>query len=172
MLCPAPCLDPQIRLRPARDEDGDFLLRVHASTREAERALGGWTDEAWIEFIAEQQARQQAGYLAQCARPAFNLILLGDEPVGRFYRDDGKQEIRLLDLALLPGHRGLGIGTCLIRDVLAEAQATKRCVGLHVGITNPALALYLRLGLRVVDVLGPYLYLRSQAGAQPEGQPG
>ena len=34
-------------------------------------------------------------------------------------RDD---EIRLVDIALLPEHRGAGIGTALMRDLLAEAE--------------------------------------------------
>jgi ribosomal protein S18 acetylase RimI-like enzyme len=59
-------------------------------------------------------------------------------------------EIRLVDIAIARRHRGLGIGTARVRDLLREADVAGKPVRLTVGITNPAVRLYERLGFRRV----------------------
>jgi ribosomal protein S18 acetylase RimI-like enzyme len=65
---------------------------------------------------------------------------------------------RIVDIALLPEQRGKGIGTALLRDLLAEADGTGKRVTIHVERLNPALRLYERLGFRVAEE-GVYLFL-------------
>ena len=55
-----------------------------------------------------------------------------------------------LSMALLPGHRGRGIGTALLRRLLAEAARESDAVSLSVSVSNPAARLYERLGFAVV----------------------
>jgi ribosomal protein S18 acetylase RimI-like enzyme len=59
-------------------------------------------------------------------------------------------EIRLVDIAISRRHRGLGIGTARVRNLLREADAAGKPVRLTVGIMNPAVRLYERLGFRRV----------------------
>ena len=56
----------------------------------------------------------------------------------------------MIDIALLPDHRGRGIGARLLRDVLHEATAAGLPVRLSVERSNPARSLYERLGFRTV----------------------
>ena len=72
-------------------------------------------------------------------------------PIGRLYRDLRKDEIRVVDIALLTGERGRGVGGRLMRDVLAEARERGLAVRIHVERTNPARRLYDRLGFRIVE---------------------
>ena len=59
--------------------------------------------------------------------------------------------VELAGLQLLPAHQGRGLGTRVIRDLMAEAAASGRAFGLSVEKDNPrARALYERLGLVVV----------------------
>jgi ribosomal protein S18 acetylase RimI-like enzyme len=92
------------------------------------------------------------------------VIAVDGEPVGRLYVHRGPSEIRIVDIALLPEHRGDGLGTLLLRDLLAEADAAGKSVTIHVERMNPALRLYERLGFSVAEDKGVYLFLeRSPA---------
>jgi ribosomal protein S18 acetylase RimI-like enzyme len=66
---------------------------------------------------------------------------------GYAYIDDETPE---LSIALLPGHRGKGIGSALLSALLVKAQSRYKAVCLSVSIANPAARLYQRLGFEVV----------------------
>ena len=94
----------------------------------------------------------------------FDVVLVDGEPAGRLTSHRGETEIRIVDIALLPEHRGSGVGTALLRDLLAEADAAGKRVTIHVERFNPALRLYERLGFAVAEDKGVYLLLeRSPA---------
>jgi len=72
-------------------------------------------------------------------------------------------KIRIIDIALLPEHRGNGVGTSLLRDLLAEGESGGKRVTIHVERFNPALRLYERLGFSVAEDKGVYLLLEAGA---------
>ena len=55
------------------------------------------------------------------------------------------------DVALLPEHRSRGIGTALLRALIAEAAANGQAVTLSVDRDSPARSLYRRLGFATVS---------------------
>lgn len=62
-----------------------------------------------------------------------------------------RDELRLLDVTLLPAHRGRGLGTRLVRALLDEARARGVAVSCEVEHDNHrARALYVALGFRPV----------------------
>jgi ribosomal protein S18 acetylase RimI-like enzyme len=75
-----------------------------------------------------------------------------------------------MDVALLPEYRGQGIGTQLLRQVLAEGQARGLAVTIHVEKFNPALPLYRRLGFEVKTDRGVYYFLERRP--EPEADAG
>ena len=78
-------------------------------------------------------------YRQHYADASFDVVLVDGEPAGRLYLHRGETEIRIVDIALLPEHRGSGIATSLLRDLLAEADAAGKSVTIHVERLNPAL---------------------------------
>ena len=68
------------------------------------------------------------------------------EPIGRLYLDRRADEIRIIDISLLPTYRDRGIGTALLTAVLAEGTAKQQPVRIHVEYNNRAISLYQRLG--------------------------
>jgi GNAT superfamily N-acetyltransferase len=68
-----------------------------------------------------------------------------------------------MDITLLPEHRGRGIGTRLLGDLMAEAAAGGKPLTTHVERFNRALALYERLGFIPVADKGVYLLLQFPA---------
>jgi ribosomal protein S18 acetylase RimI-like enzyme len=88
------------------------------------------------------------------------VILVGGEPAGRLYVARWPEELRIVDIALLPAFRGRGIGTGLLRSLMEEADAADRPLTIHVEAGNPARSLYERLGFEVAEDRGVYLFLR------------
>lgn len=70
------------------------------------------------------------------------------------------EEIRIVDIALLPGYRGRGIGSGLLAALMTEARSAGKPLTIHVERFNRALGLYERLGFAPVADKGVYLLLR------------
>jgi GNAT superfamily N-acetyltransferase len=135
-----------VRLRSAREDDDAFLFEVYASSRREGLAPLGWDDrtaERYLrtQFEAEERDWRQHQPGAQCM-----VILSDDDPVGRLYLARSAQEIRVMDITVLPEHRGRGIGTALLVGLLDEARHSQRTVRAHVERGSAALRLYRRLG--------------------------
>jgi ribosomal protein S18 acetylase RimI-like enzyme len=156
-------MESTVTLRPVTPGDEEFLYQVYASTRAGEMVLVDWTPEQKDAFLRMQFRAQSQYYREHYVGASFQMILLGDGPVGRLYVARWEREIRIMDIALLPEYCGRGIGSALLRTLLAEGQATGRRVSIHVECNNPALRLYTRLGFRHVGDHGIY-YLMEWSG--------
>ncbi len=110
-----------------------------------------------------QFAAQHRHYHENYTDTTYEVILVDGEPAGRLYVARWRRELRIVDVALLPEHRGRGIGGSLLRELLDEADAAGKPVSIHVERENPALGLYRRLGFEPVEENGPYLLLRRPA---------
>jgi ribosomal protein S18 acetylase RimI-like enzyme len=152
-------------LRQVEPRDRDFLFRVYASTRVEELAVVPWDDAEKHAFLRAQFEAQDRWYRENYAQATYEVIVVDGEPAGRLYLHRGETEIRIVDVALLPEHRGHGVGSSVLRDVLTEADAAGKRVTIHVERLNPALRLYERLGFSVAEDKGVYLFLeRPPAG--------
>ena len=151
---------PSVTLRPATADDEDFLRQLFASTREAEFAS---LPEPQREMLADMQFNlQRQQYSAGYPQAEHQIILRGGCPVGRLLVDEADREITLVDIALLPAHRNLGIGTYLLDELLVRAAQADKPVRLHVFKTNPARGLYERLGFSQIGDEGMYLEMLRQ----------
>lgn len=153
-----------VALRPVASEDEPFLLRVYASTRAEELALFPWSEEQKDEFVRSQHRAQQAHYDGNHPDASFQVVLVDGSPAGRLYVQRANDCIHLLDIALLPEHRSVGIGTALLEDLLAEADERAVRVTAHVERHNRALALYSRLGFREIADREVYLLIERAPG--------
>jgi len=151
-----------LTLRPIRSDDLPFLYTAYASTRLEELAPLGWSVEQQAAFLTQQFNAQHQYYQANYPGADFQIILVNDQPAGRLYVDRRAGEIRIVDIALLPEYRNSGIGSRLLRDLLAEATLAGKLVSIHVEKFNPALRLYERLGFSIVDDRGVYWFLEWQ----------
>lgn len=141
-----------ITLREASDEDEGFLRAVYASTRAQELAMVPWNDEQKEAFLKMQFDAQHSYYHAQFPEASYQVILQEGKPVGRMYVLRQEKEIRILDVTLLAQHRGAGIGTALIRELIDEADRAGQALNIWVEEYNPSRSLFARLGfLKVHD---------------------
>lgn len=93
------------------------------------------------------------------------MIQVDGRDEGRLYLDWSASELHILDIALLPGVRGRGVGTRILTDLLDESQASGRRVRIYVESFNPARRLYERLGFRVRGEQGLHLLMVKEPAA-------
>ena len=145
-----------LTLRLITDTDQRFLQQVYASTREEELAIVPWPEEQKQTFLEFQFNAQHTFYQRQFRDANFWIVEQAGTPIGRLYLDRRTDEIRIIDIALIPGCRDRGIGTALLNAVLAEGRAKNQPVRIHVEHNNRALNLYRRLGFRQIEEEGVY----------------
>jgi ribosomal protein S18 acetylase RimI-like enzyme len=148
-----------IRFRAETEDDVEFMLRLYASTREEELRQVDWTDEQKAEFVRQQFDAQRTHYRGNYDDAEYLVIVENDVPIGRLYLHRRPEDLRIMDIALMPEHRRRGIGALLLQEVLDEAGASGKTASIHVEVFNPALRLYERLGFRRIDTFGPYYLL-------------
>ncbi len=163
---------PVFSLRPETPADREFFFQVYASTRAEELAQVGWDDPQKQAFLRMQFEAQDRYYREHYPGYEFQVIQAGGQPAGRLYLHRRPDEIRIMDISLLPEFRRQGIGTGVLRALLAEAQDKALPVTIHVERFNPALRLYARLGFQQVDDRGVYWFLRwTPAGKTDDSRP-
>jgi GNAT superfamily N-acetyltransferase len=146
----------EISYRVAAEEDVPFLAAVYASTRAEELAMTGWTDEMKRQFLAHQFNAQHTDYARNYPDAERLVIEHKGQDVGRLYVDEESRRFNLIDIALLPGARGRGLGSAILSDLLDQAAEAGKAVILYVEKNNPARRLYGRLGFAVTRDEGMY----------------
>jgi ribosomal protein S18 acetylase RimI-like enzyme len=137
-----------VSLRPVCPEDDEFLFSVYASTHWEALGLGDWESDGAQELLRMQYRLQQTHYQRYYADAEVSIVMLDGEAIGRLDTQRGPDELRLIDIALLPTHRGSGVGHKLIQDLLEQARVEGKAVRLQVQRGNPAARLYARLGFK------------------------
>jgi GNAT superfamily N-acetyltransferase len=150
-----------VTLRPATGSDEPFLRALFRSTRETLlQAMP--LDESQREFLCDMQFRaQEAGYRA--AYPQAEHLVVCDEkgdPIGRLTRAWCADALVLVDIALVPQARGIGIGTSLVAALQDEARARGAPLSLSVEASSPALRLYRRMGFEATGDDGMRFHMR------------
>ena len=149
-----------VTVRPATDADYDFMRRLYHSTRAEEMRHFPFDDAQAAAFLDQQFAAQYEHYGIHYPTCERNIVENNRQPIGRLWLDEWRDQIRLVDIALLPEWRGSGVGSMLLRDVLGRGERIGKPVTIHVEAFNPALRLYQRLGFEQVDTNGVYLLMR------------
>lgn len=130
-------------------------------------ALLDWTQQQKQQFLQMQFDAQHRFYHEQFTTAQFAIIEHNNDAIGRLYVDRRPAEIRIIDIALLPGFRGKGIGGELMQALIDEGAACDKAVTIHVEHNNPAMQLYQRLGFKHVSDEGIYYFMKWQANDNP-----
>jgi ribosomal protein S18 acetylase RimI-like enzyme len=136
---------------------------LYASTRTAELAQTNWSEEQKAMFCRMQFIAQTADYQRNYPDASFQIIERNGVAAGRLLVSRSEKAIHVIDIALLPEHRGAGIGTKLLRELQEEAKAAGKPLTIHVERFNPALRLYERLGFRMVEEQEVYFLMAWSA---------
>ncbi|HLH90091.1 MAG TPA: GNAT family N-acetyltransferase [Xanthobacteraceae bacterium] len=152
-------------LRPERDDDEAFRLELFCASRQPEFARLLAPD--MLATIMRQQFHAQAvSYRGRFPRARGDIVELAGKPIGRIMVDRGDKVLHIVDQAITPALRNRGIGTAIMRALMAEAQQTRRAVRLGVAAANEqALRLYRRLGFGPIETTEHYLWLEWRPDA-------
>jgi ribosomal protein S18 acetylase RimI-like enzyme len=153
-----------ISLRPYRADDDAFLFQLYSSTRLDEIAPFGWPPAQQEAFLRMQFTAQQRWYAMSHAQAEHHIIEQDGAAIGRIMVLRQPPAAVLVDIALLPEHRGKGIGGGLVRQLVQQCDQEKLPLRLQVLRTNPALRLYERLGFRRTGEDQIYIQMERQPG--------
>ncbi len=155
---------PELRLRPIAADDEAFVFGVFSAVRGAPLRQAGLPEAVLGPLLEQQYRAQQAQYRAQFPSADFDLVFAGDDAVGYLYAQRGPTHFVLIDVALMPAHRGCGLGARLVGDLIAAANAAGQRIDAHVAKDGRAWALWRRLGFEVVGDDGVYLAIVRRPG--------
>ena len=150
----------RLALRPVTAADEEFLLSVYASTRADELAQAQWKAGQQEAFVKGQFDLQRREYDTRFPDADYFVILIDGRPAGRIWiaRDD--QEIRVLDIAMLPEFQNRGAGTTLLHWLIDESKLAGKALRHMVFVLNQdAQRFYERLGFVVIEELGAYKHM-------------
>lgn len=146
-------------VRPVEASDEAFLRVLYTSTRD-DVATAPLSGEEKTAFLDMQYRAQRADYESRFPQSVHSVIEHDGVPVGRIWIDRRPDEIRLLDVALLPDVRNRGIGARLLRGLIDEAQRAGVALRHSVYKANTgALRFYERLGFDVVEDFEIYVLM-------------
>jgi ribosomal protein S18 acetylase RimI-like enzyme len=145
-------------LRPAVEADLPFLLELRLATMTPHFARQG------LEVSADEHRRR-----AEFRLDAATIIEVDGHPVGviKLLQDTRTWTIEQIQIA--PAHQGRGLGTTVLRAVIAEARHANALLHLSVLKRNPAAGLYARLGFRTLaESVHSYKMTFIETEAPPE----
>jgi ribosomal protein S18 acetylase RimI-like enzyme len=149
----------EIELRQTTADDVDFLWDVfRVSTKDyITQTRGEWNEQ-----------REESQFRHQLDLSAVQVIRSNDLEVGFLMApiQDGARWIHTI--CIIPEHQNRGIGTEVIRSVIAEAQTQKTPLCLSVLIVNPARRLYERLGFVVIEETKHHFRMKFHGAAVSE----
>ena len=133
-----------LECRPRTPDDADFLIGCAIACS----PMAGLMPDA---MLVQQAALQRAAHDGAHPDAMHRIAMRAGEPIGHIlvaWHDGGTH---LVDIALLPAHRGIGAGGQLLRAWLDVADAHGLTATLEVMADNPARSLYARLGFVETD---------------------
>ena len=149
---------PCVTTREAGPADRPFLREVFA-----ESDSGGLASLAQFDggrLLDLQFTAQERDYAARFPGSAHEIILIDGEPSGQVRWADLGDEVRIIDVALLPRCRRQGAATAIYRTILAHARARGKPARASVARFNSvSLAFHERLGFVVEGDNETHLFL-------------
>jgi ribosomal protein S18 acetylase RimI-like enzyme len=138
-----------VTLAPFTTDDRDFAFHVTEATMRTyvEQAFGHWDAN-------DQRRRSDENDHSIC-----RLIMVDGVRAGILVVDDRPDEIFLARVFVLPAFQRHGIGSTVIRSLMARADSEKKPLRLRVLCVNPARRLYDRLGFAVTQQTPERFYM-------------
>ena len=128
----------KITLRRVQESDEAFLLRLYASTRQAELALTPWNEAQKQAFVQMQFLAQRQHYASAFPAASYDIICCDGNATGRLYVDRQPRAIHVLDIIVDAEKRKRGIGTFVLEEILREADQAQKRVTIYVEEFSPA----------------------------------
>ncbi len=135
-------MDPNlVTLTPATDDDRGFSYQVKkAAEGDYIAAIYGWDEEYQKRFHGRDWEER---------RP--DIIRYDGRRIGTLYAREEEDGLHIRQLFIMPEWQGKGIGSCLLRRILAEADSRGLVTKLAFLEGNRVESLYRRFGFRLTS---------------------
>jgi ribosomal protein S18 acetylase RimI-like enzyme len=134
-------LPQRIGYRAAFEKDVDFLYSLHVAT------MKQYVDQVWGWEDVYQESLFRKNYV-----PAnIQIIEYDDKDIGMLSVEERAGDVFLSTIEIRPEYQSKGIGTAIIKKIVADSAKKTKPVTLQVLKVNPAKGLYERLGFEVVE---------------------
>jgi ribosomal protein S18 acetylase RimI-like enzyme len=154
-----------LRLRPERDDDRAFRLQLFRDSR-PELAMLPLPPQVCEQIVQHQFQAQTVSYRTHFPRARFDIIELDGGAIGRIVVDRPGSALHIIDQAITPAWRNLGLGTTIMRWLMEEAAGAGLPVRLMVFSGNdPSRRLYNRLGFVPIGETPTHIELEWRAGS-------
>ena len=86
--------------------------------------------------------------------------MVDQQPAGRIWVGTDNEQIRLLDIGLLPEFQNRGVGTALLQRLIAYAASERKALRHMIFVlNNNAERFYERLGFKQIEEFGAYKHM-------------
>ena len=145
-------LDQLAYVRPCVPSDDPFLYDVFATTWESE--VAALPNQNLAQHVLRiQHIAQERRFASRFPGYQRFVVLADGRSAGRLYVLERGATLHVVDLTLMPELRSRGIGTTLLRDLLALATREDRSISMQLGRRNRrSTDFYASLGFRLVAV--------------------
>jgi ribosomal protein S18 acetylase RimI-like enzyme len=141
----------EYRLRAAQTSDTSFLFTLLHATRE----------DAIRDTWGENDAWQRRNFDARVAEHAVSIIEVDGRAAGSLWLDKRSDVLYIADFQILPELQGAGIGTAVLRGLIARAATLGIPIALAVQQANGrARRWYERLGFKVTSTEAPVVHMQ------------
>ena len=166
MTSATPIEESRVTLRPVTPDDNEFLLAVYTSTRADELAQVDWQPGQKEAFVSWQFQLQRDEYNTRYPDARYDVVLVDGQPAGRIWVGVDDTQMRLLDIGLLEEFQNRGVGSVLLKRLIAEATAAGKPLRHMVFVLNSnAYRFYERLGFVTIEDLGGYKHMEWRGGS-------
>ena len=150
----------KVELRPVAPDDDEFLLAVYGSTRAEELGQVEWAEGQKATFLRWQFDLQRREYDWRFPDAAYYVVMVDQQPAGRIWVGTDNEQIRLLDIGLLPEFQNRGVGTALLQRLIAYSASERKALRHMIFVlNNNAERFYERLGFKQIEEFGAYKHM-------------
>jgi len=158
-----------LTLRPVTPDDDAFLLALYESTRDQELSQVEWPPGQREMFVRWQFDLQRKEYSSRFPDARYYVLVFDGEQAGRIWIGENDEQIRLLDIAILPEYQNRGAGTLLLRWLIEKANKKQKPLRHMVFVlNNDADRFYERLGFTMIEDLGGYRHMEYRGKSRAE----
>jgi ribosomal protein S18 acetylase RimI-like enzyme len=153
----------RLAYRPETPDDEALVRTLLIETLVEHLAAWSWPEQLRQPVLETQYQVQRQGF--RSIGNASMIVLHEDTPVGWYVTAESADEVRLVNLMVLSQHRGQGIGSTVLRTLLATSEATGKPLRLSVAVNNGrALQLYEQLGFQRIGGDEVHHYMEYSTG--------
>jgi len=141
-----------ITLRSATERDEGFLYNLYKLSRVEEFSMTGINEMQFDMLMRMQYAARKATYESNYPEGRRDVVEVDGTDAGQIWVSSDDSQCRVIDVAIAGEFQNRGIGTILMKDLMAQATGAGMPLRCSIATNNPgSLRFHERLGFRITS---------------------